>query len=278
MRRKADKEKDLKEDKLKNKASKESSSGESSSEEKSSYPDFADSDGDDKYAYEEGEFNPDKWENYSSGRKRRFFQNGMGLFVSIIALILFAALFVVEFRSYTKVKKDNSGYVTSEKKEDTVKVDDKILEIIETGTNYTIYLDHDTGIEYVMFRVGSSMTIQPLINPDGSYKQYVEPTTSAATASEGVTRHKWTDNFKIPGVPKEPQSTVPVPASSAPASGTPVTGTKSSAPASGTKAPVSSTSSAGPQAQGAVEETRAAAEVSAMQAPLQEEETVPPRS
>lgn len=222
MRRKADKEKDLKDDKLKNKDSKENSL-----EENSSYSDPADSNDDDKYAYEEGEFNPDKWENYSSGRKRGFFQNGMGLFVSIIALILFAALFVVEFRSYTKVKQGSSGYVASENKEDTVKVDDKILEIIETGTNYTIYLDHDTGIEYVMFRVGSSMTIQPLINPDGSYKQYVEPTTAAATLPEGVTKHKWTDNFKIPGVPKEPQPTV------------------------------SSTTS---------------------QAPLQEEETIPPRS
>lgn len=246
MRRKADKEKDLKDDKLKNKDSKENSS----------YSDPADSNDDDKYAYEEGEFNPDKWENYSSGRKRGFFQNGMGLFVSIIALILFAALFVVEFRSYTKVKKGDSGYVDPEKKEETVKVDDKILEIIETGTNYTIYLDHDTGIEYVMFRVGSSMTIQPLINPDGSYKQYVEPTTAAATVSEGVTKHKWTDNFKIPGVPKEPQSTISAPVSGTKAS-TPAAGTS----ASGAKTPAPSASAAGPQAQGAVEE-----------------ETIPPRS
>lgn len=276
MRRKADKEKDPKDDKLKDKDLKENSL-----EENSSSSDPADSDNNDKYAYEEGEFNPDKWENYSSGRKRRFFQNGMGLFVSIIALILFAALFVVEFRSYTKVKKGDSGYVDSEKKEDTVKVDDKILEIIETGTNYTIYLDHDTGIEYVMFRVGSSMTIQPLINPDGSYKQYVEPTTAAATLPEGVTKHKWTDNFKIPGVPKEPQTTVSSTASQAPVSGTKSSTPVSSTSASGAKtpAPAPSASVAGPQAQGAVEEeTRAAAEVSAMQAPLQEEETIPPRS
>lgn len=159
---------------------------------------------DDPYAYDEGEFNPDKWEdNDSSKRKNPIMQKGLGLFAGIIALILFAALFVVEFRSLTKVKNSNSNYVSTDNKEDKADEKESILEIIETGTNYTIYLDNETGIEYVMFKVGSSISIQPLINPDGSYKQYVEPPVTPETATQASTKHKWTDNFKIPGTEKE---------------------------------------------------------------------------
>lgn len=195
MRKKADKNKNLKDFKLENENLSEENLSDSSKEPKE----------DDRYAYEDGEFDPDKWEDYNLTKKRGFLQNGMGLFVSIIAIILFAALFVVEFRSYTKVKKGDNVYVP-ENKEDVVKPDDKILEIIETGSNYTIYLDNNTGIEYVLFRVGSSISIQPLINPDGSYKQHVEPTTSAISPTETTTKHKWIDNLKMPGAGKATQA------------------------------------------------------------------------
>ncbi|MBO5185031.1 MAG: hypothetical protein J6D79_04780, partial [Clostridia bacterium] len=164
MRKNDSEDKELKDEELNNESSSENNSPSQSEKD------------DDPYAYDEGEFNPDKWEDDASSRRRGpIMQKGLGLFVSIIALILFAALFVVEFRSYTQVKKSNNNYVSTDSKEDKVDETDSILEIIETGTNYTIYLDNDTGIEYVMFKVGSSISIQPLINPDGSHKQYVEP-------------------------------------------------------------------------------------------------------
>lgn len=193
MRKNDSEDKELKDEELNNESSSENNSPSQSEKD------------DDPYAYDEGEFNPDKWEDDASSRRRGpIMQRGLGLFVSIIALILFAALFVVEFRSYTQVKKSNNNYVSTDSKEDKVDETDSILEIIETGTNYTIYLDNDTGIEYVMFKVGSSISIQPLINPDGSYKQYVEPPAASESATgEAATKHKWTDNFKLPGAEKE---------------------------------------------------------------------------
>ena len=66
-----------------------------------------------------------------------------------------------------------------------------------------------------MFKVGSSISIQPLINPDGSYKQYVEPTTPAGgAASEATTKHSWIDGFKKqPEKEQTTQSTATVGAS-----------------------------------------------------------------
>lgn len=170
----------------------------------------------DPYAYEDGEFNPDEWDEQHPTRKRtRVMQKGLGIVVSIVALILFALLFVVEFRSYTKVKKNDNTYVSTDNKEVKEDVTTSILNIIETGSNYTIYLDSETGIEYVMFKVGSSISIQPLINPDGSYKQYVEPTTPAGGAvSEATTKHSWIDGFKKqPEKEQTTQSTATVGAS-----------------------------------------------------------------
>lgn len=170
----------------------------------------------DPYAYEDGEFNPDEWDEQHPIRKRtRVMQKGLGIVVSIVALILFALLFVVEFRSYTKVKKNDNTYVSTDNKEVKEDVTTSILNIIETGSNYTIYLDSETGIEYVMFKVGSSISIQPLINPDGSYKQYVEPTTPAGgAASEATTKHSWIDGFKKqPEKEQTTQSTATVGAS-----------------------------------------------------------------
>lgn len=167
--------------------------------------------GNDRYAYTDGEFNPDEWEDRrSSGRRGPVMQKGLGLFVSIIAIILFAALFIVEFRSYTKVKSPADVYDYPDNSDEKEVDNQSILEIIETGTNYTIYLDNDTGIEYVMFKVGSSISIQPLINPDGSYKQYVEPETLPdGSVKETATRHTWRDNFKLPGGDKETSSEQP---------------------------------------------------------------------
>lgn len=223
MKKRADKNKDLREKETKDEALMEDGFVKGGiSEEADTASEDASSDSsdkpkeDDRYAYEDGEFNPDVWDDSSTTKRRRFFQNGMGLFVSIIALILFAALFVVEFRSYTKVKKGDNIYISQENKDDVEKKDETILEIIETGTNYTIYLDNDTGVEYVMFRVGSSITIQPLINPDGSYKKHIEPPTAAVKATEAATKHKWTDNLKIPGSVKETTA----PAATTKASGT----------------------------------------------------------
>lgn len=169
----------------------------------------------DPYAYEDGEFNPDEWDEQHPQRKRtRVMQKGLGIVVSIVALILFALLFVVEFRSYTKVKKNDNTYVSTDNKEVKEDVTPNILNIIETGSNYTIYLDNETGIEYVMFKVGSSISIQPLINPDGSYKQYVEPTVASGAASEAATKHSWIDGFKKqPDKEQTTQSTTAVGAS-----------------------------------------------------------------
>ena len=157
----------------------------------------------DPHAYEDGEFNPDEWDEQHPTRKRtRVMQKGLGIVVSIVALILFALLFVVEFRSYTKVKKNDNTYVSTDNKEVKEDVTTNILNIIETGSNYTIYLDSETGIEYV-------------INPDGSYKQYVEPTTAAGgAASEATTKHSWIDGFKKqPDKEQTTQSTATVGAS-----------------------------------------------------------------
>ena len=148
----------------------------------------------DPYAYSEGEFDPDKWENdHKKGKKRKNksrentirTQKGLAVFVCGIALILFVALFIVEFQSYTKVSRTDNSYVSNNDDEsDTPAPVTSIMTVIETGTNYTIYLDNETGVEYVMFKVGSSINIQPLINADGSYKKYQPPVLETETATD----------------------------------------------------------------------------------------------
>lgn len=138
--------------------------------------------------YDDDEFNPDKWENASGNRNGTpIMQKGLAIFVSVVAIALFGALFVVEFRSYANARKNTVQVgVTQDDGEEKKKDEaDSIMSIIETGTNYTIYLDNETGVEYVMFRVGSTISIQPLINTDGSYKQYVEPTYPATGTDSG---------------------------------------------------------------------------------------------
>ncbi len=152
------------------------------------------------YAYDEGEFNPDKWQDKDDARQRRkreIHQKGLALVAGIMALVLFGALFVVEFRSLIKVKDTgDAGYAAPEKKEEKVEEKNKIIEVLETGNNYTIYLDTETGVEYMMFKVGSSIQIQPLINTDGTYKKYVEPTQAPTKATEASTKQGWFDSLK----------------------------------------------------------------------------------
>lgn len=147
------------------------------------------------YSYSEGEFNPDEWngKEINTEEKNGKVQNGLKIFASIIALVLFGALFIVEFRSLVKVKNSdivvyNNNDNTDDKKAEIA--DTTIMTILETGTNYTIYLDRETGVEYIMFKVGSSINIQPLINSDGSYKKYVEPTLPQTGSMESTTQAK----------------------------------------------------------------------------------------
>lgn len=153
--------------------------------------------------YGEDEFNPDEWEKENNNKKNRStMQKGLAIFACLVSIMLFGALFVVEFRSFTKTSIPNTpaGNHAQEDGDDKNKENvNTIMSIIETGTNYTIYLDNQTGVEYVMFRVGSTITIQPLINADGSYKQYVEPTQGVAGDGQEPTSKKGLfDGFKQP--------------------------------------------------------------------------------